>query len=105
MLSNTFHFCIVVTYFLFYRNEYVKKTMGCNFTQEQSEKFKKDHIGKSRLPRGLVEALFERLKRTVDTTNMDANGLSTHLSRRKNFNKIKVWEEAAEEEKDSEEGD
>jgi len=71
--------------------------MGCNFTQEQSEKFKKDHIGKSRLPRGLVEALFERLKRTVDTTNMDAHGLSTHLSRRKNFNKIKVWEEAAEE--------
>jgi hypothetical protein len=71
--------------------------MGGNFTQKQLEKFRKDHMDKSRLPRGLVEALFERLKTTVDTTNMDAHGLSAHLSKRKNFNKIKVWEEAAEE--------
>jgi hypothetical protein len=54
----------------------IKKSMGSNFTQKQLEKFRKDHMDKSRLPRGLVEALFERLKTTVDTTNMDAHGLS-----------------------------
>ena len=70
--------------------------MEKNPTQEQLDKFKKKNLGRTSLPRFLVEKLLERLGEIMDTSGMDALGLTDRFKRIRNFNRMEEWKRAVE---------
>ena len=70
--------------------------MRQNPTLQKLDNFKKK-ITNQTSPRGYVKSVLERLGETIDTSNMNALGLSSHLRRIKDPSTMQIWKEVTEE--------
>ena len=60
---------------------------------QKLEKFKEKNISQKSLPRGYLKSILNRLSETIDTSNMNALGLSSRLGRIKELNTMSIWKE------------
>jgi len=78
------------------RNDYEKEVRR-NPTPQKLDNFQKKNINRASPPRGYVERLLERLGETIDTSSMNALGLSSRLRRIKDPSTLQIWKEVTEE--------
>ena len=67
--------------------------MGQDSTQKKQDKFWEKNINRKSPPRGYVQRLLEKLGETMDTSNMNNNGLSCRLQRVKDPGTVEIWKE------------
>ena len=71
--------------------------MKQNSTPQKLDNFKKKNIDRASPPRGYVERVLEKLGETMDTSNMNALGLSQRLRRIKDPSTMQIWKVVTEE--------